>query len=71
LLQVLILATGFKVQEFFGPIKVVGGGGFDIMQSWKESRPTNYYGVCTTSAKNMFFILGPQSVRQRKTFFYE
>jgi len=61
-LQVLILATGFKFQEFFGPLKILGEEEADILKSWTENGPNNYLGFCTKSAKNLFFIYGAQSV---------
>lgn len=60
--EVLILATGFKVQEFFQPLQIIGKGGLNILQTWKDDKPITYGGMCSNSMPNMFFLLGPNTV---------
>ena len=34
--DVIVLATGFEVTDFLGPIKVVGKDGIDLHKQWNE-----------------------------------
>jgi len=60
-LDVLILATGFKVQDFFDPMQIKGKDDIDVMQAWKKEGPQTYFGICTSIAPNMFILLGPNT----------
>ena len=61
-LDVLILATGFQVQNFFDPMKIIGKEGIDVLASWKKDAPVSYYGICTSLAPNHFILLRPKTV---------
>ncbi len=60
-LDVLILATGFKVFESgnMPPFPVRGSGGLDLETFWHEHRFQAYEGVSVPGFPNMFTILGP------------
>lgn len=60
-LDVLILATGFKVfeQGNMPPYPVTGSAGTDLEQFWKQNRFQAYQGVSVPRFPNLFFILGP------------
>jgi len=60
-LQVLILATGFHVQEYFAPLSITGINGQNLLDFWMKQRPTGYLGIVTTSTPNHFGILGPHT----------
>lgn len=62
-LQVLILATGYKIQEYFSPMKIFGKGGENVLQTWMEKHPRSYYGITYSPAPNLFALLGPSTVR--------
>lgn len=62
-LQVLILATGFKVHDYFSPMQVYGKGGEDILRSWIDKEPRSFYGIALSSTPNLFVLLGPNTVR--------
>ena len=59
--DVLILATGFKVFEEgnMPPFPVRGAGGVDLEQWWGEHRFQAYEGVSVPGFPNFFTILGP------------
>jgi len=59
--QVLILATGFKVQEYFAPMSIIGKNGEDLLELWIKQRPKGYLGLVTTSSPNQFGIIGPHA----------
>ncbi len=60
-LDVLILATGFKVFEKgnMPPFPVRGVGGVDLEGWWEENRYQAYEGVSVPGFPNIFTILGP------------
>ncbi|OXA47564.1 baeyer-Villiger monooxygenase [Folsomia candida] len=60
-IDVLILATGFKVQEFFSPLEIRVKGGMDLMELWREKGPSAYMGICSSVAPNWFMLLGPNT----------
>lgn len=60
-LDVLILATGFKVFEKgnMPPIPVTGSQGADLDAFWAENRFQAFQGVSVPGFPNVFLILGP------------
>jgi cation diffusion facilitator CzcD-associated flavoprotein CzcO len=60
-IDILILATGFKVFERgnMPPFRVVGSAGVDLEDFWTENRFQAYYGISVPAFPNMFSILGP------------
>ena len=60
-LDVLILATGFKVFDTgnMPPYPVRGARGVDLEEWWDENRYQAYEGVSVPGFPNMFAILGP------------
>jgi cation diffusion facilitator CzcD-associated flavoprotein CzcO len=60
-LDVLILATGFKVFESGNvpPFPVQGAGGLDLERWWDENRLQAYEGVSVPGFPNFFSIIGP------------
>jgi cation diffusion facilitator CzcD-associated flavoprotein CzcO len=56
--DVLVLATGFRVDRFLRPIEVIGCGGNTIEQAWAE-RPTAYLGMAVPDFPNLFMLNGP------------
>ena len=53
----IILATGFRAQEFFFPIKINGGSG-DFLDEYKDS-PESYLGITFSNLPNFFAAYGP------------
>ncbi len=47
--QVLILATGYRVQDFFMPLKLYGVNSEDILETWKTFGPSHYLGIVSNS----------------------
>ena len=60
-IDVLVLATGFKVFEHgnMPTYQVVGAGGVDLEAWWEENRFQAYQGVSVPGFPNLFSILGP------------
>jgi cation diffusion facilitator CzcD-associated flavoprotein CzcO len=57
-LDVLVLATGFRVDRFLRPIDVVGRGGVHLDEVWAE-RPTAYLSISIPDFPNLFMLNGP------------
>ncbi|MFT3883563.1 MAG: hypothetical protein QM703_28415 [Gemmatales bacterium] len=59
-LDVLVLATGFRVDRFIRPTKVLGRGGRDLDDAWSQS-PTAYISMTVPDFPNLFLVNGPNS----------
>ncbi len=57
-LDVLVLATGFRTDQFTRPIKVIGQGGQDLDDLWAQ-HPRAYYAVTVPGFPNMCLLNGP------------
>ena len=56
--DVLVYATGFRVNDFLGSLTVAGRGGADLHRRWGE-RPAAYLGVTIPGFPNFFCMYGP------------
>lgn len=56
--DVIIYATGFKVQEYLSPMVIRGRGGIEINKYWQD-RPGGYLGITVPNFPNFFMIYGP------------
>ena len=57
--DVLILATGFKVMDTEAAGPVVGRGGQSLGRFWEEQRMQAYEGVSVPGFPNLFMVCGP------------
>jgi cation diffusion facilitator CzcD-associated flavoprotein CzcO len=57
-LDVLVLATGFKVDAFVRPISVTGRAGKELNQAWVD-RPEAYLSISVPDFPNFFMLNGP------------
>ncbi|MFO0690248.1 MAG: NAD(P)/FAD-dependent oxidoreductase [Myxococcota bacterium] len=57
-LDVLVLATGFRVDRFLRPMKVTGRDGVDLEDVWKD-RPNAYLSISIPGFPNLFMLNGP------------
>jgi cation diffusion facilitator CzcD-associated flavoprotein CzcO len=56
--DVLVIATGFRVDRFMRPIEIVGRGGVALADIWKE-RPSAYLSISIPDFPNLFMLNGP------------
>ena len=56
--DVLIYATGFRVNDFLSSLTVTGSGGIELHDAWGE-RPSAYLGVTIPGFPNFFCMYGP------------
>jgi cation diffusion facilitator CzcD-associated flavoprotein CzcO len=57
-LDILVLATGFKADQFMRPMNVVGRGGVKLNDVW-SLRPSAYLAVSIPEFPNLFMVNGP------------
>lgn len=57
-LDVLVLATGFKVDAFMRPMTIVGPDGVSLDEVWAD-RPIAYLSVSVPGFPNLFMLNGP------------
>jgi cation diffusion facilitator CzcD-associated flavoprotein CzcO len=57
-LDVLVLATGFRVNAFTRPITVIGRDGVDLDDVWAD-RPNAYLSISVPGFPNFFMLNGP------------
>ena len=58
--DIIIFGTGFNVASYLEHEKIIGIGGLDLQQKWKE-HPQCLYGMSTAQFPNLFMIFGPNS----------
>ena len=56
--DVLIYATGFRVNDFLSSLHVTGRGGVDLHRMWGE-KPSAYLGITIPGFPNFFCMYGP------------
>ena len=56
--DVLIYATGFRVNDFLGSLRVTGRDGVDLHTAWGQ-RPAAYLGITIPGFPNFFCMYGP------------
>jgi len=59
-LDVIVLATGFKADQFIRPATVTGRNGLTLDTFW-DTRPTAHYAVTMPGFPNLFMLNGPGS----------
>jgi len=57
-LDVLVLATGFRVDRFLRPIQVIGRDGVSLDTLWAQ-RPSAYLSISIPGIPNLFMLNGP------------
>ncbi len=56
----IICGTGFKVSEYLSPIRIVGTGGVELSDAWRETL-RNYLGITVSGFPNLFLLMGPNT----------
>jgi len=57
-LDVLVVATGFRVDAFMRPMSVIGRDGVTLAEAWAE-RPVAYLSISIPDFPNLFMLNGP------------
>jgi len=56
--DVIVLATGFRANDFLFPMEIVGRGGHSLHDVW-NGRPAAYLGITMPDFPNFFLMFGP------------
>lgn len=56
--DVIVLATGFRANEFLAPMDVVGRGGVRLRERWADA-PAAHLGITVPDFPNFFLMYGP------------
>lgn len=59
--DVVIFATGFRSNEYFWPLNMVGSNGMTIDQVWAKDGPRTYWGITIPHFPNLFLMYGPNA----------
>jgi len=59
--DLLILATGFRVNDFLWPMRIEGQGGVTLEEAWQKDGARAYLGITIPGFPNLFCMYGPNS----------
>lgn len=69
--DVVVLSTGFKVQEFVSPIRVIGRGGITLNEHWNDTAGAQAYkGTMVSGFPNFGIIFGPNAFPAHNSVIY-
>jgi cation diffusion facilitator CzcD-associated flavoprotein CzcO len=57
-LDIIVLATGFRADQFMRPMEIVGNNGVDLESAW-ATRPVAYLAISIPEFPNFFMLNGP------------
>lgn len=57
--DILVLATGFRVNDYLSSIEVRGRGGIELHETWDEGDARAYLGATVPGFPNFFIMYGP------------
>ncbi|KAK6530518.1 hypothetical protein TWF694_003862 [Orbilia ellipsospora] len=61
--DVVVMATGYKTNEWIAPLKIVGRNGETMSEHWKKiGGPAAYNATAVSGFPNCFLIVGPNSI---------
>jgi cation diffusion facilitator CzcD-associated flavoprotein CzcO len=58
--DVLIYATGFRAGDMLSPARIIGRGGVDLNERWREGAEA-YLGLTVAGFPNLFLLVGPNT----------
>jgi cation diffusion facilitator CzcD-associated flavoprotein CzcO len=56
----IIYGTGFRVVDYVSSMRILGRGGHDLNDVWRES-VRNYLGITVSGFPNLFLLMGPNT----------
>nr|THJ67709.1 NAD(P)/FAD-dependent oxidoreductase [Rhodococcus qingshengii] len=59
--DIIVFATGFKIQQFLYPMKVTGRSGRTLRETWGPDDAKAYLGVTVPDFPNLFILNGPNT----------
>ena len=67
--DVIVMATGFHVTDFLSYFEVIGRGGVDLNEAWREGAEA-YLGVAVSRFPNLFIMVGPNTALGHNSIIY-
>ncbi|CAO3646805.1 unnamed protein product [Cunninghamella blakesleeana] len=61
-IDVLVLATGYETQQFWGELDIIGKNGISLKKLWDDNDVKTYKTVSIHGYPNFFMLLGPGSI---------
>ncbi len=58
--DVIVVGTGFRTQDFLTPMEVIGPEGRNLDEEWREG-PQAHLGLAVSGFPNLFFMYGPNT----------
>jgi cation diffusion facilitator CzcD-associated flavoprotein CzcO/acetyl esterase/lipase len=58
--DVVVLSTGFESTRFLAPMEIVGRGGVDLNEAWRDGASA-YLGMTVAGFPNLFIMYGPNT----------
>jgi 4-hydroxyacetophenone monooxygenase len=59
--DIVVMATGFRPNQYFSPMTITGRGGVTVEELWRKDGPRAYWGVAVPSLPNFFILYGPNA----------
>lgn len=59
--DIIIVASGFDVARFLGPVTVYGRKGLSVRDAWDDDNPKAYLGTVVPEFPNFFMLYGPNT----------
>jgi len=59
--DVVVLATGFRIEQMTARLDIVGRGGLRLAEAWADDNPTAYLGITVPGFPNLFLLQGPNT----------
>jgi len=56
----IVLGTGFAATDFLAPMRVVGRGGVELSEAWRDGAAT-HLGITVAGFPNLFLLAGPST----------
>jgi cation diffusion facilitator CzcD-associated flavoprotein CzcO len=56
----LIFATGFRPTDLLTPLRILGRGGVDLNDAWRDGLEA-HYGITVSGFPNLFLLVGPNT----------
>ncbi|MFC5185791.1 flavin-containing monooxygenase [Actinomadura harenae] len=55
----IVYATGFASTDFLAPMKIVGRGGRELGEAWRDGGASAHLGITVSGFPNLFLLYGP------------
>jgi 4-hydroxyacetophenone monooxygenase len=68
--DVVVLATGFKAQQYLFPMTIIGRHGVSLQDRWNDDDARAYLGITVPDFPNLFIMYGPNTNAPGGSYFF-